>query len=201
MKSEIDDRYEIRLSGSGGQGIILATVILAQALTKNPVNHVCQTQSYGPEARGGKCKAEIVVSHTPIDYPKVSKLDILLAMNQASCDSYFYDFKPNGLLIVDATFVEQLPTSRVVSIPFTQLARDSFGKDIVANMIALGALGHFCPHVTLKDFEESVTARAPKGTVTMNRDAFRLGVKEAKKHNLNDLPRSILPDEDAIEEI
>ncbi len=115
----IDDRFEIRLSGSGGQGVITAAVVLAEAVAIYEQMHVCQTQSYGPEARGGKSKAEVVISSNPIDYPKVIKMDIFLAMNQASCDAYFYDFKPNGLLIVDSTLVDQVPTSRVISIPFT----------------------------------------------------------------------------------
>ncbi|MCK5227306.1 MAG: 2-oxoacid:acceptor oxidoreductase family protein, partial [Desulfobulbaceae bacterium] len=105
-----EDRYEIRLSGSGGQGIITAAVILAEAAAIYEDKFVCQTQSYGPEARGGKSKAEVVISDCEIDYPKVIKLDMLLAMNQTACDSYFYNFKPNGLLLVDSTLVKQIPT-------------------------------------------------------------------------------------------
>ncbi len=93
------DRFEIRLSGSGGQGIILASIILAEAAGIIEGYNVSQTQSYGPEARGGRCKAEVVISSKPIDYPKAVQLDMMLAMNQASCDAYFYDFKPNGLLL------------------------------------------------------------------------------------------------------
>ncbi len=188
-----EDRYEIRLAGAGGQGIILAAVVLARALTSADDNHVCQTQSYGPEARGGKCKAEIVVSSRPIDYPKVIKQDLLLAMNQASCDAYFFDFKPNGLLIVDATFVHQLPTSRAIALPFTEMARQELGREIVANMVALGAVAHFCPRVTAAQVEEAVAASAPAGTVTLNRKAFRLGLKAARSVNVDRLPRSILP--------
>ncbi len=196
-----DTRYEIRLSGSGGQGIILAAVVLARALTADQNNHVCQTQSYGPEARGCKCRAEIVVSRQPIDYPKVIKQDLLLAMNQASCDAYFFDFKPNGLLIVDSTFVRQLPTSRAINLPFTELARREFNREIVANMVALGAVGHFCPLVDIKNLEEAVAQSAPQGTVTLNRKAFRLGLKAARQIKIDQLPRSILPDYEDAEEL
>ncbi len=191
-----ENRYEIRLSGSGGQGIITAAIVLAEAAGIYEGKYVCQTQSYGPAARGGKSKAEVVISDHPIDYPKVTKMDLFLAMNQASCDAFFYDFKPNGLLIADQTFVEQLPTSRVISIPFTQLAREKIGKEMVANMIALGAVGHFCNEVTSKSIEKAVLARVPVGTEAMNKKALKIGIKAAMSVDLNELPRSITSDED-----
>ena len=190
-----ENRFEIRFSGAGGQGIITAAIIFAEAAAIHESNYVCQTQSYGPEARGGKSKAEVVVSNREIDYPKVMQLDMLLAMNQASCDAYFYDFKPNGLLIVDSTFVEHIPTSRVIAIPFTQIARETLGKAIVANMVALGAVANFCDVVSSKSIETALSARAPKGTKGINRKAFRAGIKAAQKINLEHLPRSIFPEE------
>lgn len=192
-----DDRYEIRLSGSGGQGVITAAVVLAEAVALYENKYVCQTQSYGPEARGGKSKAEVVISTTPIDYPKVLKMDIFLAMNQASCDAYFYDFRPNGLLIVDSTLVEQVPTSRVISIPFTRMARE-LGREIVANMVALGTIGHFCPKVSSQNIVKAVLARVPKGTEELNEKALKAGVDAAKKFNLDQLPRAIAAEEDEL---
>lgn len=191
-----DDRYEVRLSGSGGQGIILASVILAEAVVSYEGLQVSQTQSYGPEARGGKCKAEVVISKTEIDYPKVLKVDMLLAMTQEACDSYFFDFKPNGLLVADSTFVEQLPTSRAVSIPFTRIARDEIGHLMTANMVALGAIAHFCPLIAVKSMEKAVMARAPKGTETMNKKAFNAGVSAARKVDVSKLPKSIVTDQE-----
>ena len=129
------NRYEIRLSGSGGQGIILSGIILAEALGLYGEKFVAQTQSYGPEARGGASKAEVIVSDEEIDYPKAIKLDLLLAMNQKSCDEYYRDLKEDGLLIVDSSFVTQVPTSKAIQIPFTRIAREKFRKEIVANII------------------------------------------------------------------
>nr|MBF0222035.1 2-oxoacid:acceptor oxidoreductase family protein [Desulfobulbaceae bacterium] len=192
-----DDRYEIRLGGSGGQGVITAAVVLAEAVALYESKHVCQTQSYGPEARGGKSKAEVVISSKPIDYPKVLKMDIFLAMNQASCDAYFYDFKPNGLLIIDSTLVEQVPTSRVLSIPFTSIAR-KLGREIVANMVALGAIGHFCPMVSSQNIVKALLARVPKGTEQLNRKALKAGADAAKSFDLDQLPRSISADDDEL---
>ncbi|MGE4561131.1 MAG: 2-oxoacid:acceptor oxidoreductase family protein, partial [Desulfobulbus sp.] len=112
MKQQQKKRYEMRFSGSGGQGLITAAVIFAEAVGVHDGKYVCQTQSYGPEARGGKSKAEVVISDTPIDYPKARRLDLLLAMNQAACDAYYRDLNPDGLLVVDSSLVEQYPTNR-----------------------------------------------------------------------------------------
>jgi 2-oxoglutarate ferredoxin oxidoreductase subunit gamma len=190
------ERYEVRLSGSGGQGIILASVVMAEAVAVHEGLQVSQTQSYGPEARGGRCKAEVVISDKEIDYPKVIQLDLLLAMNQEACDAYFFDFKPNALLLADSTFVEQLPTSRAISIPFTRIARDDIGKEMTANMVALGAIAAVCPLIKEKNMEKAIVARSPRGTGDINRKAFKAGVKALKKVDLSRLPRSIVPDDD-----
>lgn len=193
-----EDRYEIRLSGSGGQGIIMAAIVLAEACGIYDGKHVCQTQSYGPEARGGTSKSEVVISSQTIDYPRATKLDLLLAMNQASCDTYFGDLKPDGLLVVDATYVDQLPTSRAVAIPFTKIARDEVGKELVANMIALGTVGYLTEVARLKSIEAALKARVPRGTDKMNLAAFYAGVAAAKEVNLSALPGSVMPQEEEI---
>ena len=94
-----EDRYEIRFSGSGGQGIITASIILAEAAGVYDGKYVCQTESYGPEVRGGVSKAEVVISNKVIDYPRVIKPSLLLAMDQASCDKYFLDISISVMLI------------------------------------------------------------------------------------------------------
>jgi 2-oxoglutarate ferredoxin oxidoreductase subunit gamma len=191
-----DERYEIRFSGSGGQGIITAAVVMADGVGAFDNKHVCQTQSYGPEARGGKSKAEVVISNSPIDYPKALNVDLLLAMNQAACDAYFFDLKPDGLLIVDGGLVKQLPTSRSVSIPFTDIAKNVIGKALVANMVALGAVGFLSGQVSLGGLEKALLSRVPKGTESMNSDALHAGIEEAKKIDLDSLPRSVLTEWD-----
>jgi 2-oxoglutarate ferredoxin oxidoreductase subunit gamma len=178
---EMPYRYEIRLSGSGGQGLILMGIILAEAIGIYGGKYVTQTQSYGPEARGGSSKSEVIVSDEEIDYPKVMSLDLLLAMNQKSCDEFYPDLKPEGLLIVDTTFVNQIPTPKAFQIPFTRIAREKFKKEVVANIIALGALAQLTPVVSAKAIESAVLARVPKGTEKLNRDALRAGMSAAKK--------------------
>jgi 2-oxoglutarate ferredoxin oxidoreductase subunit gamma len=174
------ERYEVRLSGSGGQGLILAGVILAEAAGIHDGKYVCQTQSYGPEARGGASKAEVIISDEEIDYPKAMKPDLLLAMNQRSCDAYLFDLKPNGVLVVDSTFVKQLPTSKAIAIPFTQIAREKFGREIVANIIALGALATLSGVVSLKSLEAAVLNRLSASSSDLNREALAAGIEAAK---------------------
>jgi 2-oxoglutarate ferredoxin oxidoreductase subunit gamma len=187
-------RYEIRLSGSGGQGLILMGIILAEAIGIYDGKFVAQTQSYGPEARGGSSKSEVIVSDEEIDYPKAIGLDLLLAMNQKSCDEFYPDLKPEGLLIVDSTFVTQLPTSKAFKIPFTRMAREKFKREIVANIIALGALTQLTPMVSPKGVESAVLARVPKGTEKLNRDALRMGIAAAKRVKKEWMAAEVPPD-------
>ena len=195
-------RYEIRLSGSGGQGLILMGIILAEAIGVYDGKHVAQTQSYGPEARGGSSKSEVIVSDEEIDYPKAMKLDLLLAMNQKSCDEFFPDLKPEGILIVDSTFVTQVPTPKVFQIPFTRIAREKFNREVVANIIALGALSQLTPIVSAKAIESAVLAKVPKGTEKLNRDALRAGMnaaKQAKKARMESEVPPEVPQEDLLD--
>ncbi len=175
-------RYEVRLSGSGGQGIILSGIILAEALGLYGGKFVAQTQSYGPEARGGASRTEVIVSDEEIDYPKAIKLDLLLAMNQKSCDENYRDLKKDGLLIVDSTFVTQVPTSKAIQIPFTRIARERFHREVVANIISLGAITEFMDIISPRDMEVAVLARVPKGTEKLNRDALKAGLMAARKY-------------------
>ena len=174
-------RYDIRLSGSGGQGLITMGIILAEAIGVYDGKEVAQTQSYGPEARGGSSKAEVVVSDEEIDYPKAVKVDLLVAMNQGALDEYYQDLKPDGMLIVDSTFVKTIPVANAIQVPFTRIARDRFKKEMVANIIALGAISEFTSIVSKKAVEAAVLARVPKGTEKLNRDALKAGMAAAKR--------------------
>lgn len=173
-------RYEIRFSGSGGQGLITAGIILAEAAGIYGGKNVCQTQAYGPEARGGASKAEVIISDGDIDYPMAIKPDVLLAMNQKSCDAFCFDLKPDGLLIIDASLVKDVPTSKAIAIPFTQIARQQLGKEMVANIVALGALVKLTGIVELSALEAAVLARIPPGTEELNKKALEAGITAAE---------------------
>ncbi len=175
------DRFEMRLSGSGGQGMILASVIMAEAIGADPAKNVVQTQSYGPEARGGASKADVVVSTNEIYYPKALTLDLLLAMTQESMDKYYVDLKENGTLIIDNVLVTQVPTDNYYGLPFTRLAREEAGHVMVANVIALGAIAGLTGIVSHDALVKAVLARAPHGTEDKNQKAVEIGFREALK--------------------
>lgn len=174
-------RYEIRFSGAGGQGVILAAVLLAEAAGIYDGKYVCQSQSYGPEARGGSSKADVIISDSPIDYPKAMKLDLLVAMNQASCDAFMEDLKPRALIIVDSRRVQNIPAARVVALPFTEIAQEETGSALSANMVALGAAAVLSRAVTPRSVELALAGRAPKGTRHINQKALRAGMRAARK--------------------
>jgi len=176
-----EDRYEIRLSGSGGHGVILACVMLAQAVGMDPEKNVVQTQSYGPEARGGASRADIVVSGSEIFYPKTMKLDLLLAFTQEACDKYYPDLKPDGMLIVDSTMVTKVPIKRSHEFPFIRLARENVGHPMVANVIALGVIAGLTGIVTFEALAAVVKERAPKGTEEKNLKALQIGFDLARQ--------------------
>lgn len=179
---EPDERFEIRLSGSGGQGLIFAGVVLAQAIATIDDRNVVQTQSYGPEARGGASRADLVISDGPISYPKPMKLDLLLALTQEACDTYYPTLKEGGILIVDSDMVTQVPTSNYYGFPFTQLARQDIGVPMVANIISLGAICSLTGIVSEKALNEVVKIRAPRGTEEKNLAALKLGLKIGKRN-------------------
>jgi 2-oxoglutarate ferredoxin oxidoreductase subunit gamma len=171
-------RVEICLAGMGGQGMILAGIILAEAAIQDGKNAV-QTQSYGPEARGGTSRSEVVISETEIDYPEVIQADILLCMSQQACDKYYGSLKPNGLLIVDGEHVARTPTTRVAQARFTSWAVEETGREITASVLALGFLVGLTDILSRQALQEAVLARAPKGTEEINLKALARGFKEA----------------------
>lgn len=174
------ERYEIRLSGSGGQGIILAAVLLAEAAGVHGDRYICQSQSYGPEARGGSSHADIIVSPHPIDYPKATAPDLLLAMNQASCDKYWSSSKEKGILLVDRDLVTALPPRQAIAIPFTEIARRETGKPLSANLVALGAVGYLSGVVSTRSLELALAERGPKGDPALNLALLHVGLQAAK---------------------
>ncbi len=180
------NRMEIRLAGEGGQGMILAGIILAEAAAVYDNKNAIQTQSYGPEARGGASKAEVVISQGEIDHPEVIVADVLVAMSQEACDKYAGNLKKGGLLIVDQEKVGRVPSNKAIKVPITRLATESSGKSITANVVALGVLVGLTGVVSRQAIMHAVAARAPRGTEEMNNLALSAGFAAAdlvgKKH-------------------
>jgi len=170
-------RYEIRLSGEGGQGIVLAGVILAEAAAIYDDKNATQTQVYGPESRGGASKAEVIISDEEIDYPKAMAVDLLLALTQAAVDKYAHDLRPSGILVVDSTKVEKVPSGgfAVHRLPIIDTAKNAVGKAMVANIVSLGVIAGLSKVVSREAIERAVLARVPKGTEELNRRALEAG--------------------------
>lgn len=162
--------------------MILGGIILAEAAAIYDEKNAIQTQSYGPEARGGACKSEVIISEEEIDYPKATRLDLLLALTQEACDKYVGDLKEGGLLIVDSTAVERIPAGnfRVFRLPILETARERIGKALVANIVALGAIVGLSGVVSRQAIEKALLARVPKGTEELNSRALVAGLEMAE---------------------
>ncbi len=168
-------RVEFRLSGSGGQGLLLAGIVLAEASIQDGKNAV-QTQSYGPEARGGSSKAEVVISDGDIDYPKATEPDYLLALTNDAYRTYGLGMK-KGLIIADSSVTLDPPASvKTVSLPILETASKKLGKAVVANMVALGVLGGISGVASVQALKEAVRHRVPKGTEELNLSALEAGL-------------------------
>jgi len=173
-------RVEFRLSGSGGQGLLLAGIVLSEAAILEDKNAV-QTQSYGPEARGGSSKAEVVISDEDIDYPKATDPDFLLALTADAYKTYGKQ-QGKGLVIVDSSVpLDPSVTARTVSIPILDTAAKEIGKKVVANIVALGVLGGLSGVVKAETLEAAVLNRVPKGTEELNLKALRAGFALASR--------------------
>jgi 2-oxoglutarate ferredoxin oxidoreductase subunit gamma len=162
----------MRLSGSGGQGLITGGIILAEAAILDGKNAL-QSQSYGPEARGGASKAEVIISESEIKFPKVDKCDFLLAMTQLSCDKYLTDLRSGGILVIDSSVeIPERDDIKVYSVPILDTAEHKLGKPMVANIIALGAIYKITGIVSEESLEKAVLSRVPKGTEELNKKAL-----------------------------
>ena len=179
----MSDRYEIRLAGSGGQGLVLAGVILAEAAAIYDGKNATQSQSYGPESRGGASKSEVIISSGEIDYPKATDIDLLLLMTDAAAEKYMKEAPEKALIVADSDLVtHEIPAKyRSVKAPITRLARENLGKEFVANIIALSLLRELTGMVTEIALNQAVLARVPKGTEDLNRRAIQLGVDAARE--------------------
>lgn len=176
-------RYEFRLSGSGGQGLILAGKILAEAAAIYDGKNATQSQSYGPEARGGSSRSEVIVSDEEIDYPKAINIDLLLCFTQEACDKYCTDIKETGILLVDKGYVTKIPVAKfkVYSLPITQAAEEKAGKALVANIVALGIITQLTGIISKEAVESAILSRVPKGTEELNLKAFHAGIELAQQ--------------------
>ena len=176
-------KTEIRIGGFGGQGVILAGIILGKSACLFDGKEAVQTQSYGPEARGGASKCEVVIGDSQIDYPKVQSPDIFVAMSNEALTKYIVDLKDNGTLIVDPgttdvsdvqDFIDE-HNIKVFEAPATKTANDDIGLKIVANIVMVGAITKITKVISKEAAIKAIEASVPKGTEEKNIKAFEAG--------------------------
>ena len=183
MKKNNNFKKEIRLSGSGGQGLITAGIILARAAIYEKYL-VTQTQSYGPESRGGASRADVIISNTEFYYPEATSFDILLCLTQEACDKYSPNLKDNGILFVDTKYVKNVSMveNKIYELPFTDIAVDNLGTELPTNIISLSFLVHITKIVSEKSLKEAIKETIKPRYVDMNLKAMKLGIKLADNY-------------------
>lgn len=174
-------RHEIRFSGFGGQGIILAAVITGRAAVMYDAKYAVQTQVYGPEARGGASMSAVIIDDDPILFPKVTDPDIYVIMSQEGYEKYGVQAGAGAVMLLDSTLVFSRPACRCIEIPATADARATLGREIVANIIMLGALVEATGILSRNAIEKAVLDSVPKGTESLNVKALQRGFELARK--------------------
>jgi 2-oxoglutarate ferredoxin oxidoreductase subunit gamma len=175
-------RVEIRFAGFGGQGIIKSGIIVAAAACIHAGKNSVQTQSYGPESRGGACKSEVVISEEEIDFPKVVQPDVVIIMSQHAYNEYSAGIKPSATVILDPDMIpteKNLGNARVFRVPATKIAEE-LGRRIVANIVMIGAFVAITRLLDQEAVKESIKENIPKGTEELNLTAFEKGYEYGK---------------------
>ncbi len=182
-------RYEIRLAGRGGQGLVLAGLILGEAALRSG-RKVAMSQSYAPRVRGGISFSEVVIDEEEIIYPKATSPDLLLVMSQEALEEHGSQLRPGGTVIIDSTEVEGEPQveGRVIKVPITGLARERL-RAVAANMVALGVLGGATGIIAKEELVEALRAHAPRGTERLNEEALELGWEEGERAKEGYIPQ------------
>ncbi len=173
---------EIRLSGSGGQGLVLAGIILANAAVYDN-KRVSQTQSYGPESRGGASRSDVIISNNEIYFPEATRYDYLMALTQEACDKFLFDLKEDGYLIVDNSQVKNIAliSTKVYELPFAEITLEKLGTSLPANIVALSFLVKISGIVTEQSLKKAIENNIKKAYIELNLKAMKLGFDLVKK--------------------
>ena len=180
---------EIQIAGFGGQGVILAGMVIGRAATIHDSKHVTLTQSFGPEARGSACSVQLIVSPDPVLYPYLTKADVLVAMSQEAYTRFVPDLRPGGLLLYEQDLVELDERSKgmqAFGIPATRFAEE-LGRKLVLNMVLVGFLTGITEIVSPEAARKSVADSVPKGTVELNTAAFEKGLEYGLAQKLQEV--------------
>ncbi|UCH22492.1 MAG: 2-oxoacid:acceptor oxidoreductase family protein [Deltaproteobacteria bacterium] len=190
-------RNEVIFAGFGGQGIVKAALLLAQAAGLHENKEVAQTQSYGPEARGGACRSEVVISDEEIDYIKALDIDCFVVMSQPALDKYLETVHPaKTFVIADTTLIRDVPErlKKVFPVEATRIAEQELGHSLFANIVMLGALAAITGVVSLSALENSLDGNVPAKTLEKNRAAlqkgYAIGMKLIPQSSVNKIKKN-----------
>lgn len=175
----------ISLCGFGGQGIILSAVILGTAAVTRGNLYAVQTQSYGSEARGGQCQAELIIDDKKINSPIAEKKNLLIALFQTAYEKYIDDLEEDGVLIIDPDLVTKLirPIANTFKVPATQIAVD-LGNRMAANMVTLGFVSECVGSVSREDLVETIKENVNPRFIDLNIKAVDAGIAYARDNGL-----------------
>lgn len=168
---------ELRIAGFGGQGVVLAGMVIGNAATLHDGKYVTLTQSFGPEARGSTCSVQLIVSSEPILYPYLTKPDVLVVMSQDANERYGTDLKPGGLLLYERDLLQPARLNhgtRSYGIPATRFAEE-LGRKLVLNMVMVGFVTALTELATPEAVQKAIAASVPRGTEQLNLAAFAKG--------------------------
>lgn len=176
------ERCRMVFSGSGGQGVITAAIILAEAAVLYENLTAVQSQSYGPEARGGATRTDVIISDSAIRFPKVTQPNFLVCLTQEAYNKYYPIIRPGGTLLTDPRFVktERKVEARQIELPMYQAVMEQIGKPIVFNICMLGAVVGITKLVSAESILKVLQDRIPEAFIEMNRKAFDIGLALAE---------------------
>jgi len=169
-------RTEIRISGFGGQGVILAAYIIGKAAAVVEGRHATLNQAFGPEARGSACSAQLILSDEPITFPYVRGTDVLVSMSQEAYRIFVPEVKDGGTVLIDDSLVTPEPDSslKTVGAPASRTAEE-IGKRIMGNMVMVGLFAGATGLITAEAAREAIRTSVPSGTEDINLKAFEKG--------------------------
>jgi len=180
------DRIALQFCGFGGQGLVLSAAVLGTGAVGAGM-YAVQTQSYGSEARGGECQAELILSREPISSPTVAEVDVLIAMSQTALAKYLLRLRAGGVLVIDPMFVErpQRDDIQVIEVPVTQIAADEIGQQITANMLMLGFLAEATSLISEEELAKAIERAVPSRFLAANLKAAERGKRLAVERALS----------------
>jgi len=176
---------DIRISGFGGQGVIMCASVIGMAASIMEDGFATMTQNFGPEARGGACSVQLILSPTPILYPYVVKPELMVLMSHEAFAKFANDIKPNGTLIIERELVQPegitAPGVKVYGIPATRIAEE-LGKKMVLNIVMVGFFGAISGLLKRESLRKAVEDSVPAAFAELNRKAFDAGWDYGVKH-------------------